>query len=40
MLSGTPDNRDSLLSLEERDANEYMMICVGRALSDRLELDL
>ena len=40
VLSGTPDHRDSLLTQEERDANEYMMICVGRALSDRLELDL
>jgi ferredoxin-NADP reductase len=40
VLSGTPDHRDSLLTLEEREANEYMMICVGRALSDRLELDL
>jgi len=40
VLSGTPDHRDSLLTQEEREANEYMMICVGRALSDRLELDL
>ena len=40
VLAGTPDQRDSLLTQEEREANEYMMICVGRALSDRLELDL
>ena len=40
VLAGTPDHRDSLLTQEEREANEYMMICVGRALSDRLELDL
>ena len=40
VLSGTPDHRDSLLTQEERESNEYMMICVGRALSDRLELDL
>jgi len=40
VLAGTPDHRDSLLTQEEREANEYIMICVGRALSDRLELDL
>jgi len=40
VLAGTPDHRDSLLTQEERETNEYMMVCVGRALSDRLELDL
>ena len=40
VLDGTPDHRDSLLSDEEREAGETMMICVGRALSKRLVLDL
>ena len=40
VLEGVPDHRDSLLSEEEREANEYMMICVGRSKSDRLVLDL
>jgi ferredoxin-NADP reductase len=40
VLEGTPDHRDSLLTEEERESNEYMMICVSRSLSDRLVLDL
>ena len=40
VLEGVPEHRDSLLSEDEREANEYMMICVGRAKSDRLVLDL
>jgi ferredoxin len=40
VLAGTPDHRDSLLSEDEREANEYMMICVSRAVSPQLELDL
>jgi ferredoxin-NADP reductase len=40
VLEGTPEHRDSLLTEEERASNEYMMICVGRSLSDRLVLDL
>ena len=40
VLAGLPDHRDSLLSDEERAANDTMMICVGRALCDRLVLDL
>jgi ferredoxin-NADP reductase len=40
IVDGTPDHRDSLLSEDEREANEYMMICVSRSLSDRLVLDL
>ena len=40
VLSGTPDHRDSLLSDEERAANTTMLICVGRALSERLVIDL
>jgi ferredoxin len=40
VLEGVPDHRDSLLSEDEREANEYMMICVSRSKSDRLVLDL
>ena len=40
VLDGVPDHRDSLLSADEREANEYMMICVSRSKSERLVLDL
>jgi ferredoxin-NADP reductase len=40
VLSGTPDHRDSVLSDEERDAGDTMMICVSRSCSARLVLDL
>ena len=40
VLAGTPDHRDSLLTEDEREANEYMMICVSRSRSPQLELDL
>jgi len=40
VLDGTPDHRDSVLSAEERQANDYMMICVSRSCSGRLVLDL
>jgi ferredoxin-NADP reductase len=40
VLDGEPDHRDSVLSDEDRAANETMMICVSRATSDRLTLDL
>ncbi|GAB3195679.1 PDR/VanB family oxidoreductase [Nocardioides hungaricus] len=40
VLAGLPCHRDQLLSAEEHDANDVMMICVGRAKSDRLVLDL
>jgi ferredoxin-NADP reductase len=40
VLSGTPDHRDSLLDEEEQAANNTMMICVSRARSRRLVLDL
>lgn len=39
VLDGLPDHRDSLLEDDEKEANDTMMICVGRALSQRLELD-
>jgi ferredoxin-NADP reductase len=40
VLSGLPQHNDDVLSEDERAANETMMICVGRALSPRLILDL
>lgn len=40
VLSGTPDHRDSLLTDDERQQGDVMMICVSRACSDRLVLDL
>ncbi|MEW2051588.1 iron-sulfur cluster-binding domain-containing protein [Streptomyces sp. NPDC005476] len=40
VVDGIPDHRDSLLTQEERDANDTMMICVGRARCRRLVLDL
>ncbi|MGI3224284.1 PDR/VanB family oxidoreductase [Streptomyces sp. GTA36] len=40
VLDGMPDHRDQVLTPEERDSNETMMICVGRCLSRKLTLDL
>jgi ferredoxin-NADP reductase len=40
VISGELDHRDSVLSEEDRESGEYMMICVSRACSDRLVLDL
>jgi ferredoxin-NADP reductase len=40
VLSGVPDHRDSVLTAEERAANDTMMICVSRSRSPRLVLDL
>lgn len=40
VVEGIPDHRDSLLSPQERAANDTMMICVGRARCPRLVLDL
>ena len=40
VINGEVDHRDSILSDEEREANEYMMICVSRCRSARLTLDL
>ncbi len=40
VIEGEPDHRDQLLSDEEREANETMMICVSRCKGDRLVLDL
>ncbi|MEV8404243.1 PDR/VanB family oxidoreductase [Streptomyces niveus] len=40
VLEGEPDHRDSVLSPEERESGETMMICVSRARGARLVLDL
>jgi tetrachlorobenzoquinone reductase len=40
VLAGIPDHRDSVLTAKEHAANDYMMICVSRALTLRLVLDL
>ncbi len=40
VLEGTPDHRDSVLTAEEQDCGDAMMICVSRSRSARLVLDL
>jgi ferredoxin-NADP reductase len=40
VLEGSPDHRDSVLSRAEKDAGEVMMVCVSRARTERLVLDL
>ncbi len=40
VLEGEVDHRDSILNAEERESNEFMMICVSRCLGKRLTLDL
>ncbi|MER6523898.1 PDR/VanB family oxidoreductase [Streptomyces sp. NPDC001508] len=40
VLAGEVDHRDSLLSASERESGHTMMLCVSRAASDRLVLDL
>lgn len=40
VLEGTPDHRDCVLDAAERAAGDVMMICVSRARSTRLVLDL
>ncbi len=40
VLDGVPDHRDSILSEREREAGKVMQICVSRAKSPRLKLDL
>lgn len=40
ILAGEPDHRDLVLSPEERAANATMMICVSRARSASLTLDI
>ena len=40
VISGTPDHRDVILSDDERASGEVMQICVSRAKSPRLVLDI
>jgi ferredoxin-NADP reductase/nitrite reductase/ring-hydroxylating ferredoxin subunit len=40
VLGGEPDHRDRVLTEGERECGESMMICVSRARSERLVLDL
>lgn len=40
VVSGEVEHRDSVLTDEEKDANETMMICVSRSKCPRLELDM
>jgi vanillate O-demethylase ferredoxin subunit len=40
VLAGDPDHRDMLLTPAERAANRSMMICISRAKSNRIVLDL
>jgi ferredoxin len=40
VLDGEPDHRDALLTAEERAAGDTMLICVSRARTPRLVLDL
>jgi vanillate O-demethylase ferredoxin subunit len=40
VLAGEPEHRDAILSDAERLANDKMCVCVGRAKSPRLVLDL
>ena len=40
VISGLPDHRDHVLSEDERQSNKTMMLCVSRARSDELVLDI
>lgn len=40
VIDGDVDHRDSVLTAEEQETNEFMMICVSRCRSSRLTLDL
>ena len=40
VVSGTPEHRDAVLSKEEQDSNEVMMVCVSRSRCPKLVLDL
>jgi ferredoxin-NADP reductase len=40
VLDGVPDHRDSFLTDAERQANDTMMVCCSRSMTDRLVLDL
>ena len=40
VLDGVPDHRDAVLSAEEQEANETLMVCVSRSRTPRLVLDI
>ncbi|RKN69687.1 oxidoreductase [Microbacterium sp. CGR2] len=40
VIDGAPEHRDSILTPDERESNETMMICVSRSLGERLVLDI
>jgi ferredoxin-NADP reductase len=40
VLAGIPDHRDLILTREEREANDRMLICCSRSKSETLVLDL
>jgi vanillate O-demethylase ferredoxin subunit len=40
VLDGMPDHRDHCLSKKEKAANDQICLCVSRARSARLVLDL
>ena len=40
VIAGVPDHRDSVLTPSEREAGDAMMVCVSRAKSERLVLEL
>lgn len=40
VLEGVPEHRDTVLTQDERDAGDVMMVCVSRARTSRLVLDL
>ncbi len=40
VIDGEVDHRDSILTAEEQESNEVMMICVSRCRASRLTLDL
>jgi ferredoxin len=40
VLEGVPDHRDSVLTPAEHASNRYVMLCVSRAKTARLVLDL
>ncbi|MGI5158703.1 PDR/VanB family oxidoreductase [Microbispora sp. CA-102843] len=40
VLNGVVDHRDSILTDAEKQANDTMMVCVSRALTEELELDV
>lgn len=40
VLQGEPEHRDNVLTAEEKAENDFMMVCISRACSERLVLDL